>query len=72
MLIYFDLWVDSHLDVCSWMPALDTKLIIQVIALAFVTLINGIGGEPEINFANSGDDCQKFPGTGLLDCPRLG
>jgi len=44
---------------------------IDVIILAFLTVINGPGGAPEINFANSGNDCSTFSGTALLDCPTI-
>ena len=43
----------------------------QVIPLAFLTVINGVGGQPEINFANQGNDCSTFNGTALLDCPNI-
>lgn len=45
---------------------------IDVIPLAFLDVINGPGGEPEINFANQGNDCSTFSGTALLDCPQIG
>ncbi|KAJ5758391.1 hypothetical protein N7520_005547 [Penicillium odoratum] len=44
---------------------------IDVIQLAFLDVINGEGGAPEINFANSGDSCTTFDGTALLDCPTI-
>ena len=31
----------------------------QVIPLAFLTRINGAGGQPEVNFANAGDNCSS-------------
>ena len=41
----------------------------QVIPLAFVTKINGLGGMPETNYANGGMNCTgSFPGTNLWDC----
>lgn len=45
---------------------------IDIIPLAFATNIHGTGGEPEVNFANSGNDCSTFSGTALLDCPQIG
>ncbi|KAI9730048.1 MAG: hypothetical protein M1818_008317 [Claussenomyces sp. TS43310] len=45
---------------------------LDVIILAFLTVINGPGGAPEINFANSGNDCTTFDGTSLLNCPAIG
>ncbi|KAI9668130.1 MAG: hypothetical protein M1821_000950 [Bathelium mastoideum] len=45
---------------------------IDVIPMAFLDVINGPGGEPEINFANQGNDCSTFSGTALLDCPQIG
>ncbi|KAL2220272.1 putative class III chitinase [Thermoascus aurantiacus ATCC 26904] len=45
---------------------------IDVFQLAFLTVINGPGGAPEINFANQGNDCTVFPGTALLNCPQIG
>ncbi|EFW14615.1 hypothetical protein D8B26_006991 [Coccidioides posadasii str. Silveira] len=45
---------------------------IDVFQLAFVTVINGIGGAPQVNFANQGDNCTTFPGTDLLNCPQIG
>ncbi|KAI1956439.1 Chitinase 2 [Ophidiomyces ophidiicola] len=45
---------------------------IDMIQIAFVVAINGPGGAPQVNFANQGDICEKFPGTGLLDCPQIG
>ncbi|KAJ6102634.1 class III chitinase [Penicillium sp. IBT 16267x] len=44
---------------------------IDVIQLAFLDVINGEGGAPEINFANSGDSCTTFDGTALLNCPTI-
>ncbi|OCL09633.1 glycoside hydrolase family 18 protein [Glonium stellatum] len=44
---------------------------IDVITLAFLTVVNGVGGQPEINFANQGNDCSTFNGTALLDCPNI-
>ncbi|OCK93058.1 glycoside hydrolase family 18 protein [Cenococcum geophilum 1.58] len=44
---------------------------IDVIPLAFLTVINGVGGQPEINFANQGNGCSTFNGTALLDCPNI-
>ncbi|KAB8259966.1 glycoside hydrolase superfamily [Aspergillus pseudonomiae] len=43
----------------------------DVYQLSFVTRINGVGGVPEVNFANAGDNCTAFPGTQLLDCPQI-
>ncbi|KAJ5938331.1 class III chitinase [Penicillium verhagenii] len=45
---------------------------IDVIQLAFLDVVNGEGGAPEINFANSGDSCTAFAGTALLECPTIG
>ncbi|EED17962.1 class III chitinase, putative [Talaromyces stipitatus ATCC 10500] len=45
---------------------------VDVLQLAFVTVINGPGGAPEINFANIGDNCTTFDGTSLLNCPQVG
>ena len=40
---------------------------IDIVALSFVTKINGVGGQPETNFANQ--DCWlKFDGTNLGNC----
>ncbi|MCJ1325187.1 hypothetical protein MMC10_001849 [Thelotrema lepadinum] len=44
---------------------------IDVIPMAFLTMINGAGGQPEINFANAGNNCTTFAGTQLLDCPQI-
>ena len=44
---------------------------IDVIQLAFLTVIHGTGGQPEINFANAGNNCTTFDGTALLNCPQL-
>ncbi|KAJ5523339.1 hypothetical protein N7513_012883 [Penicillium frequentans] len=44
---------------------------IDVIQLAFLDVINGEGGAPEVNFANSGNACTTFDGTALLDCPTI-
>ncbi|KAJ5454694.1 uncharacterized protein N7458_005650 [Penicillium daleae] len=44
----------------------------NVIQLAFLTVINGEGGAPEVNFANSGNTCTVFDGTALLDFPTIG
>jgi chitinase len=45
---------------------------IDVFQLAFVTVINGPGGAPEVNFANAGNNCTTFDGTSLLNCPQIG
>ncbi|KAI9837597.1 MAG: hypothetical protein M1819_007248 [Sarea resinae] len=45
---------------------------IDVIPMAFLTVVNGTGGQPELNFANSGNNCTTFSGTALLDCPQIG
>ncbi|KAF2165664.1 glycoside hydrolase family 18 protein [Zasmidium cellare ATCC 36951] len=43
---------------------------IDVIPMAFVTKITtGKGGQPEVNYANSGNTCVIFSGTNLWDCP---
>lgn len=44
---------------------------VDVFQLAFVTVINGPGGVPEINFANIGNNCTTFDGTALLECPQV-
>jgi len=44
---------------------------IDILTLAFVTNIHGTGGQPEINFANAGNQCSSFPNTALLDCPQI-
>jgi chitinase len=50
-----------------------TNLDVDVILLAFLLQMDGLGGEPVLNFANQGDDkkCQRFPGTYLANCPEL-
>lgn len=35
-------------------------------------MTTGTGGQPVINFANSGNNCTLFNGTGLIDCPNIG
>jgi len=35
-------------------------------------MTTGIGGQPVINFANSGNSCTLFSGTQLLNCPQIG
>ncbi|KAH8702156.1 putative class III chitinase [Talaromyces proteolyticus] len=45
---------------------------IDVLIMSFVTNINGQGGAPEINFANTGNACSTFSGTNLLNCPQVG
>jgi chitinase len=45
---------------------------IDVFQLSFVTVINGPGGAPEVNFANAGNACTTFDGTALLNCPQIG
>ncbi|KAL2001298.1 hypothetical protein VTN02DRAFT_1940 [Thermoascus thermophilus] len=45
---------------------------IDVFQLAFLTVINGVGGAPQIDFANQGDRCSTFPGTALRNCPEIG
>lgn len=45
---------------------------IDVLQLSFLTVINGPGGAPEVNFANAGDNCTTFDGTSLLNCPQIG
>jgi chitinase len=34
-------------------------------------MFNGLGGYPETNFANAGDNCTTFAGTELLNCPQI-
>ncbi|KAE8377161.1 glycoside hydrolase superfamily [Aspergillus bertholletiae] len=43
----------------------------DVYQVSFLTRFNGVGGVPEVNFANAGDNCTAFPGTQLLDCPQI-
>ncbi|KAF2087535.1 glycoside hydrolase family 18 protein [Saccharata proteae CBS 121410] len=43
----------------------------QIFPLAFMTVIHDQYGEPEINFANAGNNCTTFAGTALLDCGQL-
>ncbi|KAE8380833.1 glycoside hydrolase superfamily [Aspergillus bertholletiae] len=45
---------------------------IDVIVLAFLMTINGLGGAPEIDFSNANDNCTTFDGTNLLNCPQIG
>ncbi|KAK2747125.1 hypothetical protein FQN57_002382 [Myotisia sp. PD_48] len=45
---------------------------VDVFMLSFVVRINGIGGVPQVNWANQGDICKPFPGTDLLYCPQIG
>ncbi|RJE21351.1 chitinase [Aspergillus sclerotialis] len=45
---------------------------IDVFQLAFMTRVRGQGEVPEIDFANQGNACDIFPGTGLLNCPQIG
>ncbi|KAB8219682.1 glycoside hydrolase superfamily [Aspergillus novoparasiticus] len=45
---------------------------IDVIVLAFLMTINGLGGAPEIDFSNANDNCTTFDGTNLLKCPQIG
>ncbi|WEW60288.1 Chitinase 2 [Emydomyces testavorans] len=54
------------------LPSSPSATTVIVFQLAFVTLINGIGGAPQVNFANQGDSCTTFPGTDLLNCPQIG
>ncbi|OJJ48503.1 hypothetical protein ASPZODRAFT_1611365 [Penicilliopsis zonata CBS 506.65] len=44
---------------------------IDVIPMAFLTMINGVGGAPEVDFANAGDNCTIFEGTNLKNCPQI-
>ncbi|KAF1990726.1 glycoside hydrolase family 18 protein [Aulographum hederae CBS 113979] len=44
---------------------------IDIVPIAFLTVINGQGGQPEINFSNAGDRCSTFDGTSLLNCPEI-
>lgn len=39
----------------------------QIITLSFLTQIVN----PEVNFANAGDNCTVFTGTTLLSCPQI-
>ena len=46
---------------------------IDIIPMAFLfQMTTGTGGQPVINFANSGNNCTTFNGTGLIDCPDIG
>ncbi|KAJ5775137.1 uncharacterized protein N7511_000148 [Penicillium nucicola] len=45
---------------------------IDVIPMAFDMMVNGPGGAPEIDFANSSGDCEVFEGTQLKNCPNVG
>ncbi|KAK2744045.1 hypothetical protein FQN57_004498 [Myotisia sp. PD_48] len=45
---------------------------VDVFLLAFVVRVKGIGGVPQVNWANQGDICERFPGTDLLHCPQIG
>lgn len=50
-----------------------SNVVVDVVNMAFVVKINsGKGGQPEINFANSGSQCTIFPGTNLWDCGAIG
>ncbi|KAF2181290.1 glycoside hydrolase family 18 protein [Zopfia rhizophila CBS 207.26] len=44
---------------------------IDIILIAFLTRFNGIGTQPELNFASSGDRCTVFDSTGLFHCPEI-
>lgn len=44
---------------------------VDVFMLSFVTMFEGLGGYPETNFANAGNNCTTFDGTELLDCPQI-
>ncbi|KAI9742664.1 MAG: Chitinase 1 [Claussenomyces sp. TS43310] len=39
----------------------------QIIPIAFLTVI----ADPQVNFANAGNNCTAFTGSTLLDCPQL-
>ncbi|KAB8236948.1 Glycoside hydrolase 18 protein [Aspergillus alliaceus] len=43
----------------------------DVYQISFLTRFNGVGGAPEVNFANAGDNCTTFEGTNLLNCPQI-
>lgn len=46
---------------------------VDIIPMAFLyQMTTGTGGEPVINFANQGNNCEPFPGTNLLNCPDIG
>ncbi|KAI9933283.1 hypothetical protein ASPWEDRAFT_601856 [Aspergillus wentii DTO 134E9] len=45
---------------------------IDVIQLAFLMNINGLGGAPEYDFQNASDHCNVFEGTNLKNCPQVG
>ncbi|KAL4793404.1 glycoside hydrolase superfamily [Aspergillus venezuelensis] len=45
---------------------------IDVIVLAFLMTVNGLGGAPEVDFSTASEDCEVFPGTNLKNCPQIG
>ncbi|GME30747.1 putative class III protein [Neofusicoccum parvum] len=44
---------------------------IDVIPMAFMTVITDTTGHPQLNFANQGDKCTTFDGTSLFNCTEL-
>ncbi|KKK11971.1 class III chitinase [Aspergillus rambellii] len=45
---------------------------IDVLILAFVMRVNGMGGAPEVDFSTASEKCDTFPGTNLKNCPEIG
>ncbi|RAL01952.1 glycoside hydrolase family 18 protein [Aspergillus ibericus CBS 121593] len=45
---------------------------IDVIVLAFVMRVNGVGGVPEYDLADNSKNCPLFDGTNLPNCPQVG
>ncbi|RAL09143.1 glycoside hydrolase family 18 protein [Aspergillus homomorphus CBS 101889] len=45
---------------------------IDVLILAFVMRVNGLGGVPEYDFADTSKACPLFSGTNLPNCPQIG
>ncbi|PYH42717.1 glycoside hydrolase family 18 protein [Aspergillus saccharolyticus JOP 1030-1] len=45
---------------------------IDVLILAFVMRVNGQGGVPEYDFADTSKACPLFSGTNLRNCPQIG
>ncbi|RAH48471.1 glycoside hydrolase family 18 protein [Aspergillus brunneoviolaceus CBS 621.78] len=45
---------------------------IDVLILAFVMRVNGAGGVPEYDFADTSKACPLFNGTNLPNCPQIG
>ncbi|PYH96146.1 class III chitinase [Aspergillus ellipticus CBS 707.79] len=45
---------------------------IDVLILAFLMRINGVGGAPEYEFEDNSKSCELFNGTNLANCPQVG